>query len=309
MATNSSLEFLKDFATGGIAATISKTATAPIERVKLIIQNQASMKNITPGKEYKGILDCFVRVSKEEGIQAFWRGNLANIIRYFPTQALNFAFKERFKVLVASFIGKPDAKKEFAKFLFSNVLSGGLAGTTSLMFVYPLDFARTRLGTDMGKGPAERQFTGMFDCIGKIVKSDGIAGLYRGFVISALGIFFYRAAYFGLYDSSKSFTGKDPHILLKFAVAQVVVSLSGIISYPLDTVRRRLMLQSGKKGGEVQYTGTVDCFAKIFAKEGFGGFFKGALSNVFRGVGASLVLVLYDEIRKLIDPNAKPSSE
>lgn len=309
MAANSTVEFIKDFMMGGVSAAIAKTATAPIERVKLIIQNQASMKNVTPDKEYKGIVDCFVRVSREEGIGALWRGNFANIIRYFPTQALNFAFKEQYKTLIASFLGKPDPKKEFGKFFMSNLLSGGLAGTTSLMFVYPLDFARTRLGTDMGKDKSQRQFTGMGDCLKKIVASDGVGGLYRGFVISALGIFFYRAAYFGLYDSSKAFTGKDANVLVKFIVAQIVVSLSGLISYPLDTVRRRLMMQSGKKGGEIQYKGTFDAFAKILAKEGPGGFFKGALSNVFRGVGASIVLVLYDEIKRFFDPNAKPSSE
>ena len=309
MSQSNALEFLTDFAIGGVSATISKTATAPIERVKLIIQNQPSMKNITPGKEYKGIVDCFVRVSKEEGVQALWRGNLANIIRYFPTQALNFAFKERFKILTKALLGNPNPKTQKGLNFLSNILSGGMAGTASLTFVYPLDFARTRLGTDMGKSASERQFTGMFDCVSKIAKSDGIGGLYRGFVISALGIFFYRAAYFGLYDSSKMYTGNNPHVALKFLVAQTVVSLSGIISYPLDTVRRRLMLQSGKKGGEVQYTGTFDCFAKILKTEGPGGFFKGAVSNVFRGVGASLVLVLYDEIRRFIDPNAKASSE
>lgn len=309
MAAASGMEFLTDFLLGGVSAAISKTATAPIERVKLILQNQASMKSVTPDKEYKGIADCFVRVSKEEGILALWRGNLANIVRYFPTQALNFAFKEKYKTLTKKLLGAPKKETNPGLVFLSNILSGGLAGVTSLMFVYPLDFARTRLGTDMGKSKAERQFNGMLDCVSKTAKSDGIAGLYRGFVISALGIFFYRAAYFGLYDSSKDYTGKNPHVLLKFAVAQVVVSLSGIISYPLDTVRRRLMMQSGRKGGEIQYTGTVDCFAKIFAKEGTKGFFKGAGSNVFRGVGASLVLVLYDELRRLIDPNAKPSSE
>ena len=128
-------------------------------------------------------------------------------------------------------------------------------------------------------------------------------------MISALGIFFYRAAYFGLYDSSKALTGANPNIALKFAVAQIVTSISGVVSYPLDTVRRRLMMQSGKKGGEVQYTGTVDCFAKVLKKEGVAGFFKGAGANIFRGVGASIVLVLYDELRRVFNPNAKSSAE
>lgn len=87
--------------------------------------------------------------------------------------------------------------------------SGGAAGATSLMFVYPLDFARTRLAADVGKarkaggGPAEREFTGLIDCLTKIFKSDGLIGLYRGFGISVVGIIAYRAAYFGMFDTGK----------------------------------------------------------------------------------------------------------
>ena len=81
--------------------------------------------------------------------------------------------------------------------------------------------------------------------------------------------------------------------------AQLVTSISGLVSYPFDTVRRRMMMQSGKKGAEIQYKGTLDCFVKITKNEGGKAFFKGALSNVFRGVGASMVLVLYDELQKI----------
>lgn len=89
--------FLKDFAAGGISAAVSKTAVAPIERVKLLLQVQHISKQISADQRYKGMVDCFVRIPKEQGFTAFWRGNLANVIRYFPTQALNFAFKDKYK--------------------------------------------------------------------------------------------------------------------------------------------------------------------------------------------------------------------
>lgn len=89
--------FLKDFAAGGISAAVSKTAVAPIERVKLLLQVQHISKQISADQRYKGMVDCFVRIPKEQGFAAFWRGNLANVIRYFPTQALNFAFKDKYK--------------------------------------------------------------------------------------------------------------------------------------------------------------------------------------------------------------------
>lgn len=308
MAKSQGSEFILNFTMGGLSAAISKTATAPIERVKLVLQTQDSIKNLPPDRKYRGIVDCFARLYKEEGVVSLWRGNFANVVRYFPQQALGFALKERFKAIVGKVLGKPNPRQEFGKFLFSNVLSGGLAGSTSLFFVYPLDFARTRLGTDLGKEKNTRQFTGIMDCVSKIISSDGLSGLYRGFVISALAYFIYRALYFGVYDSSKVLLGESPSVPLKFLVAQVVVTVSGIVTYPFDTVRRRLMMQSGKAAHEIQYSSTVDAFSKIHTKEGLPGFFKGAASNIFRGVGGSIVLVLYDELRLLLDPQAKLSA-
>lgn len=293
------MSFAKDFLAGGISAAVSKTAVAPIERVKLILQVQAANKQIVAGQEYKGIIDCFVRIPKEQGFGAFWRGNLANVIRYFPTQALNFAFKDVYKQV---FLGGVDQKTQFWRYFVGNLASGGAAGATSLCFVYPLDYARTRLGADVGKGAADRQYNGLVDCIKKTVKSDGIVGLYRGFSVSVQGIIIYRAAYFGCYDTARGSLPdpKNSPFIVNFGIAQVVTITSGILSYPFDTVRRRMMMQSGRAKADIMYKNTLDCWVKIAKQEGTGAFFKGALSNVFRGTGGALVLVFYDELKKLL---------
>jgi solute carrier family 25 (mitochondrial adenine nucleotide translocator), member 4/5/6/31 len=293
------MSFAKDFMAGGISAAVSKTAVAPIERVKLILQVQAANKQIVAGQEYKGIIDCFVRIPKEQGFGAFWRGNLANVIRYFPTQALNFAFKDVYKQV---FLGGVDQKTQFWRYFVGNLASGGAAGATSLCFVYPLDYARTRLGADVGKGAADRQYNGLVDCIKKTVKSDGIVGLYRGFSVSVQGIIIYRAAYFGCYDTARGSLPdpKNSPFIVNFGIAQVVTITSGILSYPFDTVRRRMMMQSGRAKADIMYKNTLDCWVKIAKQEGTGAFFKGALSNVFRGTGGALVLVFYDELKKLL---------
>jgi len=296
MASFDPVNFMKDFLAGGISAAISKTAVAPIERVKLLLQVQATSKQIAKDQQYKGMVDCFVRIPKEQGFAAFWRGNMANVIRYFPTQALNFAFKDKYKQI---FLGGVDKKKDFWKFFAGNLASGGAAGATSLCFVYPLDFARTRLAADVGKGSGNREFKGLGDCLVKIFKADGLGGLYRGFFVSVQGIIIYRAAFFGLYDTAKGMTGKT-NILISWMIAQCVTTVSGIISYPFDTVRRRLMMQSGRKGGDVMYKGTLDCWKKVAKNEGTGAFFKGAFSNVLRGTGGAIVLVMYDEIQVLM---------
>jgi len=291
-------KFGLDLVTGGTAAALSKTAVAPIERVKLLLQVQDASLSIAVDKRYKGIMDVLVRVPKEQGFAALWRGNLANVIRYFPTQALNFAFKDTYKKL---FVEGYDKKKDFWKFFAGNLASGGAAGATSLCFVYPLDFARTRLAADVGKG-STREFKGLADCLVKIAKSDGPIGLYRGFFVSVQGIIIYRAAYFGMFDTAKMVLadGKKLNFFAAWGIAQVVTVGSGILSYPWDTVRRRMMMQSGRK--DVLYKNTWDCAVKIVKNEGMGAMFKGALSNVFRGTGGALVLAIYDEIQKFLYP-------
>jgi solute carrier family 25 (adenine nucleotide translocator) protein 4/5/6/31 len=295
------LSFLKDFAAGGISAAIAKTSVAPIERVKLLLQVQHVSKQITEAQRYKGMVDCFVRIPKEQGFLAFWRGNLANVIRYFPTQALNFAFKDKYKQV---FLGGVDKNTQFTRYFIGNLASGGAAGATGLCFVYPLDFARTRLAADVGKAGAEREFSGLGNCLTKIFKSDGIVGLYRGFGVSVQGIIIYRAAYFGFFDTAKGMlpNPKTTPFLVSFAIAQAVTTVAGIVSYPFDTVRRRIMMQSGRPVAERQYKGTLDCWAKIAKTEGRSAFFKGAFSNILRGTGSALVLVLYDEVRDLLFP-------
>lgn len=184
---------LKDFLLGGTAGAIAKTIAAPIERVKLLLQTQENNPKLLE-RPYTGILNCFGRCVTEEGALSLWRGNWANVIRYFPTQAINFSTKD---FLYQIFLKGVDPNVEKAKYMSMSLLSGGIAGSFSLLFVYPLDFARTRLGADIGKGAGERQFNGLWDCCVKIFKKDGIPGLYQGFSVSVLGIFTYRAFYFG----------------------------------------------------------------------------------------------------------------
>ncbi|KAH1187268.1 hypothetical protein KIL84_020017 [Mauremys mutica] len=293
------LSFAKDFLAGGVAAAISKTAVAPIERVKLLLQVQHASKQIAADKQYKGIIDCVVRIPKEQGVLSFWRGNFANVIRYFPTQALNFAFKDKYKQV---FLGGVDKHTQFWRYFAGNLASGGAAGATSLCFVYPLDFARTRLAADVGKAGADREFRGLGDCLVKITKSDGLRGLYQGFNVSVQGIIIYRAAYFGIYDTAKGMLPdpRNTHIVISWMIAQTVTSVAGVVSYPFDTVRRRMMMQSGRKGADIMYSGTIDCWKKIARDEGGKAFFKGAWSNVLRGMGGAFVLVLYDELKKVI---------
>merc|ERR1712003_324401 len=281
----------ENFMLAGVAAGVSKTVAAPIERVKLLVQNQDEMiKQGRLDKPYTGVLDCTKRVLATEGIVPFWRGNLANVLRYFPTQALNFAFKERIKAVF-----KVPKDAPFAQKLGANIASGGMAGTLSLCFVYSLDFARTRLANDNKSNDGTRQYNGLIDVYKKTLASDGIAGLYRGFVISAVGIFIFRGLYFGMYDSVKPLMGKDPSFALKFCLGYAVTVGAGIASYPIDTIRRRMMMTSGTG---VNYKSSLDCGVQIVKNEGVTSLFKGAGANILRGMGGALVISGFDTVKQ-----------
>merc|ERR1719254_275013 len=232
---------------------------------------------------------------------AFWRGNFTNCIRYFPTQAFNLSFKDTFKKMFPKY----SPKENFGMFFAVNMASGGLAAAGSLCIVYPLDYARTRLASDVGSG--KKTFSGLGDCLKKTASGPtGPLALYTGFGVSLMGIIPYRGFQLGAFDT---LVGLNPYKADKgpigffstFASAQTAIIAGAAISYPFDTVRRRLQMQAEKPPEEHVYKGTFDCLKKIAAEEGIGaGVYKGFVANAFRSVGAALVLVLYERTKKIL---------
>jgi solute carrier family 25 (adenine nucleotide translocator) protein 4/5/6/31 len=292
--------FLIDFTLGGFSGAVAKTLTAPIERIKLVIQTQDANPKIRSGEvpRYTGIMNCGSRIYNEQGLRRFWDGNFTNCIRYFPTQAFNLAFKDTFKKMFPKY----NPKTEFMQFFGANLVSGGMAAAGSLCIVYPLDYSRTRLASDVGSG--KKTFSGLGDCMYKTATGPGgFMALYTGFGVSVIGIVGYRGLQLGTFDT---ITGLNPWkkdkgimgALTTFGAAQTAITFGAAATYPFDTVRRRLQMQSEKPVEEHLYKGTMDCFKKIAAEEGTAaGLYKGFLANVVRSVGGALVLVFYDRAK------------
>merc|ERR1719316_1366939 len=135
----------------------------------------------------------------------------------------------------------------------------------------------------------------------------GPLGLYNGFGVSVVGIIPFRGTYFGVNDTLVGMIPKElkndhgfKGIAVKFGCAQTAALCAAYASYPFDTVRRRLQMQSEKPQEEWVYKGTMDCFGKIAAEEGVGALFKGAGANALRTVGSALVLVMYGELKGIL---------
>jgi len=290
--------WLLDFAIGGTVGGITKTLTAPIERVKLLIQTQDANPKIISGEveRYKGMGDCFRRVTAEQGFPAFWRGNGANVMRYFPQQAFNLSFKDTLKRMFPKY----DPKTQFWGFFGVNLASAGLGAALSLCICYPLDFARTRLASDVGG--KEKTFDGILDCLRKTAANQGPAAIYNGFGASVAGIVVYRGLQLGLFDT---IMGLNPYQkdmgLMGFVTGFFAAQIAGItarpFNYPFDTVRRRLQMESEKPMEQRIYKGTLDCAKVIVQKEGFGGLYKGMLADIVRGGFAAMVPLLYQKIK------------
>jgi len=290
--------FLTDLVLGGVSGAIVKTAMAPIERVKILMQTQDSNPKVLSGEipKYTGIMDCFKRVNAEQGPKAFWRGNLVNCIRYAPQQGSALAFNDTIRVLTPKF----DPVKEVFAATACSLLSGGIAGAAANTICYPFDFARTRLASDVGSG--KKMFNGIGDCIMKTMKQQGIVGLYRGWAVTCAGAFVYRGGQLGLFSQIMAMNpykdDKGPFgLFVTFCAATAGRTAVMPFNYPFDTVRRRLMLESEKPVADRLYKGGVDCFFKVLKAEGIAGMYKGMVPELFRGVGGSVVLVAYNRIK------------
>jgi len=226
---------LPDAIAGAIAGAVSKTALAPIERVKLLMQLSGSFSSVIEsngkktdhGKYYRyvamenlGSWDVAKMIYREEGLLSFWRGNTSGVIRQGGSAALNFMLMDWYKGVISSILNTFNyvlnynhQSTEF--FVCSDVLapflSGGLAGCTTTTLMYPFDFVRTRLAMDIGSSSlvntTRREFPGgMRDVIGSLWKSgtEGISGIYNGYGMALICVFLYRSLLLGGYDVFKN---------------------------------------------------------------------------------------------------------
>lgn len=289
---------VEDFVIGGVAVAVSKMAAAPITRAKLLLQCQGSNAQafaISGTQRFGGLIDVLRRVPSEQGsIRALWRGVTPDLLRYFPQQAITYSVYERARTAL-----NVQHAETFAERLVANVGAGGAAGALVLLAVQPLDHARTKLALDVGAA-GKRQFTGMFDCLGKTAGARGWLkhGVYNGLGVSVGGMVMYRGLHFGLYSSFRDTDAfADADFWAKFGLGYCVTMTATLLTYPLDTVRRRLMMDAGRAESESMYKGALHCARKLVTEEGVAAFYRGAGVNVLSGLCGALVLVFCDDAK------------
>lgn len=223
------------------------------------------------------IIDDFLLGAFPQLFLILFSGNTPNVIRQGGTSAMNFLLMDWYKNAISPLLvwslrlpsnNDPETRQK-RRAILSSFLSGGLAGGTVTTVLYPVEFVRTRLAMDVGKGTvdAPRLYPGgMKDVCSSIWRADGWRGLYQGYGIALAGVVLYRALHLGGYDAvkteilhrrglwdyqSQSSSCEKINILPasglticeRFVAAQIVSIVAGTACYPIDSIRRRLMMQ------------------------------------------------------------------
>jgi len=245
----------KDFFIGGTAAIISRTATAPIELIRLQKQNNYLKQN------------SFSHVLKKEGIRHLWKGNYTNCIRLFPQYAINFMLYEKFQKKMKNNIENEN---------IVHLLSGAASGIISIMAIYPLETARSHLALQTNYS----KYSGLIN----VFQKRTLRELYAGSKLTCMGYGPWNAINFASYNyyknTFKSYEDNSPS-LYKLLCGGFAGTTAITITYPTDLIRRRLQMQSFSL--EVpRYNGIIDCIQKIIKTEGFYGLYRGLSINYIK---------------------------
>mmetsp|Transcript_5425 Transcript_5425/g.6318 ORF Transcript_5425/g.6318 Transcript_5425/m.6318 type:complete len:343 (-) Transcript_5425:270-1298(-) len=280
---------------GGGAGAFTKTATAPLERVKILQQLQGMKAGGSHAPKYRGILGTIRTVVQEEGFLALYKGNGANVLRVIPVYALKFTFNDTFRDLV---------KVEGQPLTFSRlILSGTMAGLFQTCVTYPLETVRTRLTLGKGLGV---EYKGILDVFRQTIRTEGVGGLYKGIGPTFLTGSPYVGLQMTFYEIFKRNQPdlEDNQVVMKQVYRLVCGAVAGLIAqtitYPGDTIRRR-MQTNGMKGEAKIYSNSIDCTRKLIQQEGFKALFNGYTANAVRCLpGAAIQFWAYDLLKNTL---------
>lgn len=304
--------------TGG-AGGLAKTAVAPLERVKLLMQVNGMRTGALQGQP-SAPLKLSQTLSKlwalEGGLRALYRGNGVNVLRQVPDIAFKFLLYDQLKMVFAPPEGSPLGIPE-------KLATGAAAGMARTLLFYPLDLCRMRMTADRTPADQPRPYGRIWSCLQTTYQQEGVRACYRGCLASVASVVPYMSISFAAYDELRSVIPDDKlsrsqlwHPMAKMAAGGAAAVLAQTVTYPIDTLRRRMQV-NGAMGytaadGRPLYRGYLDCFSQMVVKEGFRSFFRGWQVSVLKIMpGAAVQFMTYDFFKYLatvVDPAATVQS-
>ncbi|XP_051849146.1 calcium-binding mitochondrial carrier protein SCaMC-1-like [Antechinus flavipes] len=269
---------------GGIAGAVSRTSTAPLDRMKVMMQVYGSKSS------KMSLLGGFKQMVKEGGIRSLWRGNGVNVIKIAPETAVKFWAYEQYKKLLTKDGAKLGNTERF--------ISGSMAGATAQTFIYPMEVLKTRLA--VGK---TGQYSGMFDCAKKILKYEGVKAFYKGYIPNFLGIIPYAGIDLTVYELLKNYwlehhaeDSVNPGVFVLLGCGTLSSTCGQLASYPLALVRTRMQAQAMVEGGP--QLSMIGLFKRIITQQGILGLYSGITPNFMKVLPAvSISYVVYEKMK------------
>lgn len=306
---------VKSLVAGGVAGGVSRTAVAPLERMKILLQVQ-NPHNI----KYNGTIQGLKYIWKTEGLRGLFKGNGTNCARIVPNSAVKFfSYDEASKGILWLYqkqTGNEDA--ELTPLL--RLGAGACAGIIAMSATYPMDLVRGRITVQTDKSP--RQYRGIFHALSTVLKEEGPRALYKGWLPSVIGVVPYVGLNFAVYESLKDWLIKsntyglaedsELSVATKLACGAAAGTVGQTVAYPLDVIRRRMQMVGwkdaasvvtgdGKTKAPIEYTGMVDAFRKTVRYEGFGALYKGLVPNSVKVVPSiAIAFVTYELVKDIL---------
>ncbi|KAK6943122.1 Mitochondrial substrate/solute carrier [Dillenia turbinata] len=269
------------FAAGALAGAAAKTFTAPLDRIKLLMQTHGLRAGQETAK--RGI----ATIGKEEGVKGYWKGNLPQVIRIIPYSAVQLYAYETYKKLFAGKDGKLS--------VIGRLAAGACAGMTSTFVTYPLDVLRLRLAVEPG-------YRTMSEVALNMLREEGMASFYNGLGPSLLGIAPYIAVNFCMFDLMKKSLPEKYQKRTETSLITAILSatIATVTCYPLDTVRRQMQMRG------TPYKSVLEAFPGIVERDGLMGLYRGFVPNALKNLpNSSIRLTTFDTVKRLIAAGEK----
>ncbi|PSS04238.1 Mitochondrial adenine nucleotide transporter like [Actinidia chinensis var. chinensis] len=305
----------KSLVAGGVAGGVSRTAVAPLERLKILlqVQNPHSIK-------YNGTVQGLKYIWRTEGFRGLFKGNGTNCARIVPNSAVKFFSYEEASKGILWFYRQQTGKEDAELTPLLRLGAGACAGIIAMSATYPMDMVRGRLTVQTEASP--RQYRGIFHALSTVFREEGPCALYKGWLPSVIGVIPYVGLNFAVYESLKDWLIKsrpfgriedsELSVTTKLACGAAAGTVGQTVAYPLDVIRRRMQMVGwkdaasvvtgdGKSKAPLEYSGMVDAFRKTVRHEGVGALYKGLVPNSVKVVPSiAIAFVTYEVVKDIL---------
>ncbi|KAJ0265194.1 Mitochondrial adenine nucleotide transporter ADNT1 [Hirschfeldia incana] len=316
------LSICKSLFAGGVAGGVSRTAVAPLERMKILLQVQ-NPHNI----KYSGTVQGLKYIWRTEGLRGLFKGNGTNCARIVPNSAVKFfSYEQASKGILYLYRQQPgNENAQLTPVL--RLGAGATAGIIAMSATYPMDMVRGRLTVQTANSPY--QYRGIAHALSTVLREEGPRALYRGWLPSVIGVVPYVGLNFAVYESLKDWLVKDNPfglvenneltIITRLSCGAIAGTVGQTIAYPLDVIRRRMQMVGwkdassvvtgeGRSKGSLEYNGMIDAFRKTVRHEGFGALYKGLVPNSVKVVPSiAIAFVTYEMVKDVLGVEFKIS--